>query len=121
VKTVGRWRRLYQRRGVVRGANLPPPCFRCEGGGLDAGAYSYLFGLYLGDGHLVAGPRGGWRRWTRSSARSTDACLVAVTTTRRAGREPDAPVIVPAVRPQLKTPQPISRTSTAAGPSTQPA
>jgi hypothetical protein len=61
VKTVRRWRRLYQRRGVVRGANQAPLCFRCEGGELDVGAYTYLFGLYLGDGHLTAGPRQVWR------------------------------------------------------------
>jgi hypothetical protein len=59
VKTVRRWRRLFQRRGIERGGTAPgPPCFICDGGPLDAGAYGYLLGLYLGDGHIVINKRG---------------------------------------------------------------
>jgi hypothetical protein len=59
VETVRRWRRLYQRRGVVRGGTAPmPPCVICDDGPLDAGAYAYLLGLYLGDGHIVLNARG---------------------------------------------------------------
>ena len=57
VKTVRRWRRLYQRRGLPRGPSRPP-CPRCDGGELDREAYTYLLGLYLGDGHLAAARRG---------------------------------------------------------------
>jgi hypothetical protein len=59
VKTVRRWRRLYQRRGVVRGGSAPmPPCVICDDGPLDVGAYAYLLGLYLGDGHISLNKRG---------------------------------------------------------------
>jgi hypothetical protein len=59
IKTVRRWRRLYQRRGVVRGGTPPmPPCFICHEGSLDVGAYGYLLGLCLGDGHIVRNKRG---------------------------------------------------------------
>jgi hypothetical protein len=59
VKTVRRWRRLYQRRGVVRSGTPPmPPCFICDEGSLDVGAYAYLLGLYLGDGHIARNKRG---------------------------------------------------------------
>ncbi|MEV6811740.1 hypothetical protein [Micromonospora sp. NPDC051296] len=43
---------------VVRGTALR--CFRCTPGiryPTDPAAYAYLFGLYLGDGHLVASAR----------------------------------------------------------------
>jgi hypothetical protein len=59
VKTVRRWRRLYQRQGRPRGSGPPPPlCPTCEGGELDVGAYVYLLGVYLGDGHIVRNKRG---------------------------------------------------------------
>jgi hypothetical protein len=59
VKTIRRWRRLYQRRGQPRGqTHLAPPCPRCEGGVLDEPAYAELLGWYLGDGHLTQGHRG---------------------------------------------------------------
>lgn len=35
-----------------------PPCVICDDGGLDVGAYAYLLGLYLGDGHIVRNKRG---------------------------------------------------------------
>ena len=59
VKTIRRWRRLYQRRGVVRGqTHLAPPCPRCDGADLDKSAYAELLGWYLGDGHISEGRRG---------------------------------------------------------------
>ena len=59
VKTIRRWRRLYQRRGQPRGqAHLLAICPRCDGGPLDRAAYAELFGWYLGDGHISLGRRG---------------------------------------------------------------
>ncbi|MER7607246.1 transcriptional regulator [Nocardioides sp. NPDC127503] len=59
IKTIRRWRRLYQRRGVVRGqTHLAPPCPRCDGADLDKAAYAELLGWYLGDGHISEGRRG---------------------------------------------------------------
>jgi hypothetical protein len=58
VKTIRRWRRLYQRRGQVRGQqHLAPPCPRCDDGRLDPAAYSELLGWYLGDGYISKGRR----------------------------------------------------------------
>jgi len=60
VKTIRRWRRLYQRRGVLRGqAHLAPPCPFCEGGDpIKEPEYAELLGWYLGDGHITLGRRG---------------------------------------------------------------
>ncbi len=56
VKTLRRWRRLYQRRGLPRGqTHTAVPCPRCGEGQLDGAAYSELLGWYLGDGHLSRG------------------------------------------------------------------
>ena len=53
IKTIRRWRRLYQRRGVLRGqSHTSARCPRCDGAALDAAAYAELFGWYLGDGWL---------------------------------------------------------------------
>jgi hypothetical protein len=58
VKTIRRWRRLYQRRGLPRGqTHLAPPCPRCDAGPLDPAAYAELLGWYLGDGHITEGRR----------------------------------------------------------------
>ena len=60
VKTIRRWRRLYQRRGVPRGqAHTTALCPRCDGVGLDEPAYAELFGWYLGDGHITLDARRG--------------------------------------------------------------
>jgi hypothetical protein len=64
IKTVRRWRRLYQRRGLTRfgrRSNAASACPRCDGTSLDSEAYSHLLGWYLGDGHIVAANRGGYR------------------------------------------------------------
>jgi Homeodomain-like domain len=64
IKTVRRWRRLYQRRGLTRFGQRSNPartCPRCDGAPLDSEAYSHLLGWYLGDGHIVAANRGGYR------------------------------------------------------------
>ena len=47
------------RRRVPSGGDSPRanPCPRCHGRPLDDPAYAYLLGLYLGDGHIVRGPR----------------------------------------------------------------
>jgi hypothetical protein len=59
VKTVRRWRRLYQRRGLPRGrAHTNASCPRCENAPLNAPAYAELFGWYLGDGHITQARRG---------------------------------------------------------------
>ncbi|CAM5690297.1 helix-turn-helix domain-containing protein [Streptomyces fumanus] len=50
--TVGYWKhRDLAERGACPG-RPDPPCPRCDGRGLDEPAYSYLLGLYLGDGHI---------------------------------------------------------------------
>jgi hypothetical protein len=59
IKTVRRWRRLYQRQGRARGGqHSSVPCPRCEQAELDRRAYAELLGWYLGDGHIVAYKRG---------------------------------------------------------------
>lgn len=58
VKTIRRWRREYQRRGMPRGQqHTSAPCPRCEDGALDGAAYAELLGWYLGDGHISRGRR----------------------------------------------------------------
>ena len=58
VKTIRRWRRLYQRRGLPRGqGHLLATCPRCAEAALDGPAYAELFGWYLGDGHISRGRR----------------------------------------------------------------
>jgi hypothetical protein len=57
VKTVRRWRRLYQRGGVVRTAN-GSACPGCHDRALDPASYALLLGAYLGDGHIVRNKRG---------------------------------------------------------------
>jgi hypothetical protein len=53
IKTIRRWRRLYQRRGLPRGqSHTSAACPRCQGSTLDEPAYAELFGWYLGDGWL---------------------------------------------------------------------
>jgi hypothetical protein len=55
VKTIRRWRRLYQRQGIPRGgatASTGSRCPRCHGAALDERAYAHLLGWYLGDGCL---------------------------------------------------------------------
>ncbi|MFH9086042.1 helix-turn-helix domain-containing protein [Streptomyces sp. NPDC017673] len=52
VGTVGYWKHLDRaKRGECPGRH-DPPCPRCHGRELDEAAYSYLLGLYLGDGHI---------------------------------------------------------------------
>lgn len=50
--TVSYWKHMDRaKRGECPGRTLPP-CPRCEGE-LNLPAYSYLLGLYLGDGHII--------------------------------------------------------------------
>jgi hypothetical protein len=61
VKSIRRWRRLYQRRGLPRGQqHTSAPCPRCTDAPLDAPAYAELLGWYLGDGYISHGRRGVW-------------------------------------------------------------
>ncbi|MCR1781573.1 transcriptional regulator [Nocardioides carbamazepini] len=61
VKTIRRWRRLYQRRGLVRGQeHTSVPCPRCTDAVLDQEAYAELLGWYLGDGHISRGRGAVW-------------------------------------------------------------
>ena len=58
IKTIRRWRHLYQRQGVPRGqTHTSVPCPRCDGADLDGAAYAELLGWYLGDGHISRGRR----------------------------------------------------------------
>ena len=58
IKTIRRWRRLYQRRGHPRGqSHASVPCPICEDAPMDSAAYSELLGWYLGDGHITRGRR----------------------------------------------------------------
>lgn len=59
IKTIRRWRRLYQRRGQVRGqSHTAVLCPQCDGAALDNAAYAELLAWYLGDGHISLGRRG---------------------------------------------------------------
>ena len=50
--TIGYWKHLDRaKRGECPGRH-DPKCPRCDGRDLDEPAYSYLLGLYLGDGHI---------------------------------------------------------------------
>jgi hypothetical protein len=56
--TIGKWK--FQDRH--RHPDIYPPmrhvtCPICDAIGLNAGAYSYLLGLYLGDGHIIRRPK----------------------------------------------------------------
>lgn len=52
--TVGRW--------LASPARAPiSACPRCDGRALEEAAYSYLLGVYLGDGHIVSVPKGVFR------------------------------------------------------------
>ncbi|MFI0740577.1 helix-turn-helix domain-containing protein [Streptomyces sp. NPDC021100] len=53
IGTVGYWLHVDRsRRGDCPG-RPDPQCPRCHGRALDEAAYSYLLGLYLGDGHII--------------------------------------------------------------------
>ena len=53
VKTIRRWRRLYQRRGLPRGqSHTQAACPICDEAELDHAAYCELLGWYLGDGWI---------------------------------------------------------------------
>ena len=53
--TVRDWRHLNRKPGVWPKLG---DCPICDDANLDAEAYSYLFGLYLGDGHISSHPKG---------------------------------------------------------------
>ena len=75
IKTIRRWRRLYQRRGQPRGQrHLAPPCPRCDAADLDEPAYAHLFGWYLGDGYIIEARRRVFSLSIFNDARYTDLC-----------------------------------------------
>ncbi|MFE3640416.1 helix-turn-helix domain-containing protein [Streptomyces sp. NPDC059169] len=56
--TVAYWLHIDRaQRGACPGTLRPSSCPRCDGSPLDHEAYSYLLGLYLGDGHIITKPR----------------------------------------------------------------
>jgi hypothetical protein len=55
VRAIRHWRYGSRRRERT---GPDPRCPRCGDQELDASAYAYLLGLYLGDGHIVLGRRG---------------------------------------------------------------
>jgi hypothetical protein len=57
IAAVRHWRRGSRRVSRPALASESPRCPRCHGRALDAHAYSYLLGLYLGDGHITRGRR----------------------------------------------------------------
>lgn len=74
VKTIRRWRRLYQRRGLPRGqAHTSVPCPICDHAHLHAEAYAELLGWYLGDGHISHGRRGVYNLHVFNDVRYVDA------------------------------------------------
>ncbi|MGW2636133.1 helix-turn-helix domain-containing protein [Streptomyces sp. NPDC001348] len=50
--TIGYWKHLDRAKGGEYPGRHDPECPRCDGRELDEPAYSYLLGLYLGDGHI---------------------------------------------------------------------
>lgn len=75
VKTIRRWRRLYQRRGQPRGqAHTKTPCPVCVGTSLDEPAYAHLFGWYLGDGHIIEARRQVFTLSIFNDAKYTNLC-----------------------------------------------
>ncbi|SFN24468.1 hypothetical protein [Actinomadura madurae] len=55
--TLGNWKKHPEKAA----SHTPPLCPRCHDQGLDTTAYSYLLGLYLGDGHLARQRNGVYR------------------------------------------------------------
>lgn len=59
VKTIRRWRRDYQRRGLPRGqGHTNAHCPRCSDARLATQEYTELLGWYLGDGHITRSKSG---------------------------------------------------------------
>ncbi|MEV8366151.1 helix-turn-helix domain-containing protein [Streptomyces niveus] len=57
--TISYWRHMDRsKRGECPGKSPARPCPRCDGRELDEAAYSYLLGLYLGDGCISPHRRG---------------------------------------------------------------
>jgi hypothetical protein len=57
IASVRHWRRGSRRRPGQGGRSDVPRCPRCHACALQERAYSYLLGLYLGDGHIIRGSR----------------------------------------------------------------
>jgi hypothetical protein len=57
IASVRHWRRGSRRMPGARPTVETARCPRCHRRPLDEGPYSYLLGLYLGDGHITRGAR----------------------------------------------------------------
>lgn len=57
VRAIRHWRAGDRRGANQAGRPEAPRCPRCHECSLDESSYSYLLGLYLGDGHIVRVPR----------------------------------------------------------------
>jgi hypothetical protein len=57
VRSIRHWRTGDRRAGGDGARREAPNCPRCHDRPLNEPAYSYLLGLYLGDGHIVRAPR----------------------------------------------------------------
>jgi hypothetical protein len=57
IAAVRHWRRGTRRMSDSRASTGNRRCPRCDGCALEEAAYSYLLGLYLGDGHITRGRR----------------------------------------------------------------
>src|SRR2546421_6146971 len=53
IRAIRHWRAGDRRGNDEAGRRETPRCPRCHDCHLDETAYSYLLGLYLGDGHIV--------------------------------------------------------------------
>jgi hypothetical protein len=61
VAAIRHWRYGRRRNGSPRNTgDRAPRCPRCHDRPLDERVYAYLLGLYLGDGHMILGPKGVW-------------------------------------------------------------
>ena len=57
VAAIRHWRAGRRRVASGRAAARRITCPRCHARPMDESSYAYLLGLYLGDGHIVHGPR----------------------------------------------------------------
>lgn len=91
IKTIRRWRRLYQRRGLPRGQeHVGTPCPICDDGQLAGAAYAELLGWYLGDGHISRGRRDVYNLHVYNDARyvQDNARLIHLMATVKVGGKP---------------------------------
>lgn len=91
VRTIRRWRRIYQRRGLPRGqGHLAPPCPRCDSAELARPEYAELLGWYLGDGYISLGRREVYNLHVYNDARyvQLNAHIIDLMATVKPGSKP---------------------------------